>query len=137
MDIEVPVSLGELLDKISILDIKESKIMESKKRKLIRNENTLLRNFLKKIIRSSLDSSTKITMKEINIYLNKLKKINKILWNIEDKLRKHERDKVFDNNFIELARSVYLNNDKRAKTKLEINNKFGSQIVEVKSYEEY
>ena len=73
----------------------------------------------------------------IKKYLDELIKINSKLWRIEDDLREHERKKIFDQEFIELARSVYLTNDKRSHVKLEINKKFGSQIIEVKSYKKY
>ena len=74
---------------------------------------------------------------EILSLIEDLKKINSELWDIEDKLRECERKKIFDQSFVELARSVYLTNDKRSETKLEINKKFGSQIIEVKSYTKY
>ena len=128
MIINIPVSLGELVDKISILYIKRKNITEGEKVKLINQELSLLEKTLK-------DSLTNNNL--INKYLNELIIINSKLWKIEDDLRDNERKKFFNQDFIELARSVYLTNDKRSKIKLEINKKFGSQIIEVKSYTKY
>ena len=127
MIINTPVSLGELLDKISILHIKNKNINDNEKLKLVREEL----DFLNK----TLDNY--INRDEIQKYLDSLIEINSKLWVIEDDIRDSERNKNFDQNFIELARSVYFINDKRSKVKLDINNKFGSKIVEVKSYEKY
>jgi len=128
MIVNLPVSLGELIDKISILKIKRIYIQSVKKKKLINNELTLL----KKTLKNSLGEN-----KDIKKYLNKLIIINKKLWKIEDSIRACERKKKFDQEFIKLARSVYFVNDERSKIKFEINKKYGSQIVEVKSYETY
>ena len=127
MIINTPISLGELIDKISILVIKEKKITDEKKNNLIREELTLLKKTLNEVTKDSA----------INDYLNQLIDINSALWKIEDELRDCEKNKEFDKKFIDLARSVYITNDKRAEIKLEINNKFGSKIVEVKSYTKY
>jgi len=127
MIVNTPISLGELIDKISILIIKEKKITDEKKNNLIREELTLLRK--------TLDEAT--TNNSFNNYLNQLIDVNSILWKSEDEIRDCERNKIFDQKFIELARSIYITNDKRSEIKLEINNKFGSKIVEVKSYEKY
>ena len=127
MIINTPISLGELIDKISILVIKEKKIKDEKKNNLIRKELTLLRKTLDETINN----------KAINDYLNQLIDVNSALWKIEDEIRDCEKNKKFDQKFIELARSVYITNDRRAEIKLEINNKFGSKIVEVKSYTKY
>ena len=127
MIINTPISLGELIDKISILIIKEKKIRDMEKNSLIREELTLLKESLNKATND----------KSINNYLNQLIDINSALWKIEDELRDCEKNKEFDKKFIDLARSVYITNDKRAEIKLEINNKFGSKIVEVKSYTKY
>ena len=127
MNINTPISLGELIDKISILVIKEKKIKEEKKNNLIREELTLLRKTLNEAANNN----------SINDYLNQLIDVNSALWKIEDEIRDCERNKKFDQKFIELARSVYITNDRRAKIKLEINNKFGSKIVELKSYTKY
>ena len=127
MIINIPVSLGELVDKISILQIKRKNIRDKEKEKLINKELSLLKKTLKNSLNDNL----------IKKYLDELIKINSKLWRIEDDLREHERKKIFDQEFIELARSVYLTNDKRSHVKLEINKKFGSQIIEVKSYTKY
>ena len=127
MIINTPISLGELIDKISILLIKEKKIKDVKKIDLIHEELTLLKKTLNKVTKDSA----------IDDYLNQLIDINSALWKIEDELRDCEKNKEFDKKFIDLARSVYTTNDKRAEIKLEINNKFGSKIVEVKSYTKY
>ena len=127
MIINAPISLGELIDKISVLVIKEKKIKDEKKNNLIREELTLL----KKTLNEAGNNSS------INDYLNQLIEVNSTLWKIEDEIRECEKNKKFDQKFIELARSVYITNDKRAEIKLEINNKYGSKIVEVKSYTKY
>ena len=127
MIINTPISLGELIDKISILVIKEKKITDEKKNNLIREELTLL----KKTLNEAANNNS------INNYLNQLIDVNSTLWKIEDEIRDCEKNKKFDQKFIELARSVYITNDRRAEIKLEINNKFGSKIVEVKSYKKY
>ena len=127
MIINTPISLGELIDKISILVIKEKKIKDEKKNNLIREELTLLRKTLNEAANNN----------SINNYLNQLTDVNSALWEIEEEIRDCEKNKKFDQKFIELARSVYITNDKRAEIKLEINNKFGSKIVEVKSYTKY
>ena len=127
MIVNTPISLGELIDKISILVIKEKKITDKKKNNLIREELTLL----KKTLNEAANYNS------INNYLNQLIDVNSTLWQIEDEIRYCEKNKKFDQKFIELARSVYINNDRRAEIKLEINKKFGSKIVEVKSYTKY
>lgn len=128
MIINTPVSIGELVDKISILKIKKDNIKEEKKLKLIKDELQLLEKELSKIA---------INDPSIEKYLQKLVLTNSKLWKIEDNLRECERKKIFNQDFIELARSVYFTNDERSRIKLEINNNFGSKIVEVKSYKEY
>ena len=127
MIINTPVSLGELVDKISILHIKNINIKDNEKLKLIREELELLNQTLNKYIKNN----------DIQNYLDSLIEINSRLWVIEDDIRDCERNKKFDQTFIDLARSVYFTNDKRSEVKLEINKKFGSKIIEVKSYEEY
>lgn len=127
MIINTPVSLGELVDKISILHIKNINIKDDEKLKLIREELELLNLTLNKHIKKN----------DIQNYLDSLIEINSKLWVIEDDIRDCERNKKFDQTFIDLARSVYFTNDKRSEVKLEINKKFGSKIIEVKSYEEY
>ena len=127
MIISTPVSLGELVDKISILHIKNINIKDEEKLILIREELELLNQTLNKYIKNN----------DIQNYLDSLIEINSRLWVIEDDIRDCERNKKFDQTFIDLARSVYFTNDKRSEVKLEINKKFGSKIIEVKSYEEY
>ena len=127
MIINTPVSLGELVDKISILHIKNINIKDDEKLNLIREELELLNQTLNKHIKNN----------DIQNYLDSLIEINSRLWVIEDDIRDCERNKKFDQTFIDLARSVYFTNDKRSEVKLEINKKFGSKIIEVKSYEEY
>ena len=127
MIISTPVSLGELVDKISILHIKNINIKDVEKLKLIKEELELLNHTLNKHIKNN----------DIQNYLDSLIKINSKLWVIEDDIRDCERNKKFDQTFIDLARSVYFTNDKRSEIKLEVNKKFGSKIIEVKSYEKY
>jgi predicted nucleic acid-binding Zn-ribbon protein len=118
MKIEIPVSVGELLDKISILEIKslftDDEYVQKELEELNQIKNTL----------------TQYTLE----YEIQLKKINETLWEIEDKIRQKEKDKEFDNEFIELARSVYITNDKRAELKRKINEETGSQYKEIKLY---
>ena len=122
------ISPGELLDKIGILEIKLEKVKDKNALREIKKEYEIL----KKIQNSSIQLTD-----EIKNLFKSLKSINTILWNIEDKLRIHEKNKVFDENFIELARKVYINNDIRAKEKLKINEMLGSNIREVKQYVDY
>ena len=120
-----PISIGELIDKITILEIKQI-YMTGTKLKNINKEMKLLKNILQ-------DKNL-----EINIALIKnLKKINKKLWEIEDNIRIKESNQEFDEEFIKLARSVYIENDKRASIKKEINQKYNSDLVEEKSYKNY
>ena len=122
------ISAGELLDKISILEIKLKKIEDKNNREEIKKEYKIL----KEIQNSSIKFDDKI--KEL---FDSIKKVNIKLWNIEDKLRVCEKNKDFGKNFIELAREVYFNNDKRSKIKSEINKILGSNIREVKQYVNY
>ena len=127
MIINTPVSLGELVDKISILHIKNLNIKDSEKIKLVKEELSMLNK--------TLDDH--INRNDIQPHFDSLIAINTKLWVIEDDIRDCERNKIFDQKFIDLARSVYFTNDKRSAVKLEINKKFGSKIIEVKSYEKY
>ena len=127
MLINTPVSLGELLDKISILIIKEKNIVDDQKQYHIKNEL----DFLNETLENSISRS------QVKEYIEKLIKINSKLWLIEDDIRDCERKKQFDQKFIDLARAIYITNDRRSEVKLEINKKFGSKLVEVKSYEKY
>lgn len=128
MLIKIPVSVGELADKITILEIKKNKITDINNLKKIKNELSYLIDILKKKVK--IDQSIK---KEIS----SLKKINLKLWDIEDAKRMCEKKKIFGPKFVKLSRSVYILNDKRAEIKLKINNISGSNIVEVKSYNKY
>ena len=125
MLIKIPVSTGELVDKITILEIKKIKIKDKKKLNEIKKEHKYLKEILIKKIK--LD-------KKIKHEISSLKKINLFLWNIEDGKRAAERKKEFGKKFIALARNVYIYNDKRALIKLKINQITKSSIVEVKSH---
>ena len=127
MLINTPVSLGELLDKISILIIKEKNIVDTQKQYHIKNEL--------EVLNKTLENS--ISRSQVQKYIERLIAINSELWFIEDDIRDCEREKKFDQKFIDLAREVYIKNDRRSEIKLEINKKFGSELVEVKSYEKY
>ena len=124
MSCSVPVSIGELFDKYSILMIKEEKIKNKDQLKYVQEEKRSLENM-------------KHTFQIPPFLFQQLKSCNEQLWEIEDTIRKHEQNKLFDATFIETARSVYFLNDKRAALKKEINVLFNSNIMEVKSYETY
>ena len=124
----VEVSVGELLDKISILEIKKEKIKDAEKLKFINNEHSILKN--------QLDENIKSDEKLNNLYQS-LKEINSKLWVIEDDKRQCEKDKDFGEKFIKLSRDVHFLNDDRAKIKLEINDHTGAAIKEIKEYTSY
>ena len=126
--INVPISPGELVDKITILEIKKEFINNDNKLKNINHEYDLLM----KIYTTQISETDGIS--ELK---NKLKEINLELWKIEDDIRDCEREKSFSDTFIELARSVYFTNDRRSKVKLEINLLLNSNLVEEKSYKDY
>ena len=126
--IQSEISAGELLDKISILEIKIDKIKDK--------DNQIEINKEYKILKETKDLNIKTTVK-IESLFSELKKINLNLWYIEDKIRICEKNKDFGKNFIDLARNVYLNNDKRAKIKSEINKLLDSNIKEIKQYADY
>ena len=128
MLIKIPVSTGELVDKITILEIKKIKVHDKLKLADIEKEHKYLKDILVKKIKLDPYLKSKITA---------LKKINLKLWDIEDGKRKAERNKKFGKSFILLARNVYIYNDKRAQIKLIINKLTNSKIVEVKSYKSY
>tara|TARA_B110000967_G_C18531605_1_gene386135 strand:- start:237 stop:632 length:396 start_codon:yes stop_codon:yes gene_type:complete len=119
------ISAGELIDKITILEIKKIKIADRKKLEDVEKELSLLNNTLEEKIPD---------LSKIHILIDKLKAINLKLWDIENGKRMAEKNNNFDQKFIELSRSVYKNNDERARIKLEINNILGSNIKEVKSH---
>ena len=124
----VEISIGELLDKISILEIKKDKIKDPEKLKFVSNEHSLLKN--------QLDQNVKIDDIIEDLY-ESLKKINAKLWVTEDDKRQCEKDKDFGEKFIKLSRDIHFLNDERAKIKLEINNHTGSKIKEIKEYTNY
>ena len=124
----VEVSVGELLDKISILEIKKEKIKDSTKLKFITDEHSILK--------VQLDQNVKSNDK-LNSLFQSLKEINAKLWVIEDNKRLCEKNSDFTENFIKLSRDVHFLNDDRAKIKLEINNYTGSKIKEIKEYTSY
>ena len=124
----VEVSVGELLDKISILEIKSKKIKDLEKLKFINNEY--------KILKDQLDNNVK-NYSEIEHLFNSLKEINSKLWVIEDKKRLCEKNSDFGEKFIKLSRDVHFLNDERAKIKLNINERTGSKIKEIKEYTQY
>tara|TARA_X000001036_G_scaffold245957_1_gene229305 strand:- start:1706 stop:2095 length:390 start_codon:yes stop_codon:yes gene_type:complete len=124
----VEVSIGELLDKISILEIKQEKIKDSEKLKFISDEHFILKEQLDKNVKSD---------DKLDRLFRSLKDINSKLWIIEDDKRQCEKDKDFNEKFIKLSRDVHFLNDDRAKIKLEINNHTGSKIKEIKEYTSY
>ena len=124
----VEVSVGELLDKISILEIKKEKIKDTESLKFIDEEYNVLKAELDKNIKSD---------NKLNDLFNSLKEINSKLWIIEDEKRLCEKNKDFGEKFIKLSRDVHFLNDNRAKIKLEINNHTGSKIKEIKEYTNY
>jgi hypothetical protein len=124
----VEVSIGELLDKISILEIKQEKIKDPEKLKFISDEHSVLKDQLDQNVKSNND---------IKILFQSLKEINAKLWVIEDDKRQCEKEKDFTEKFIKLSRDVHFLNDDRAKIKLEINNLTGSKIKEIKEYTSY
>jgi len=128
MYVKIKISIGELVDKITILQIKKEMIVDESKLKKIENELNHLQSTL-----------TTISQKndKLDELMAQLKEINAKLWKIEDDIRLLEKENRFDNEFIELARSVYITNDKRFEIKNAINFEFSSEIAEVKSYEKY
>jgi len=128
MNIKVDLSPGELIDKITILEIKLEKISQPEKLDNVKREYGILKG----IIEKSIPASERLTA-----LTTELKEINERLWKIEDEIRDCERKKDFGQKFIELARSVYMNNDKRASVKRHINELLDSDIFEEKSYREY
>ena len=126
--IQAEISAGELFDKISILEIKLDKVKDTNDREIINKEYKVLKNA------KNLNVNSTDKIKEL---FKEIKEVNLNLWNIEDKIRICEKNKDFGQEFIELARGVYFNNDKRAKIKSEINKLLGSNIKEVKQYVNY
>ena len=128
MAISVSVSVGEAMDKLTILEIKSERIDNAEKLKNIHNEIAALK---------PVCSTTELTSPEVQKLVAALKSVNEALWEIEDKIRDKEAAKTFDEEFIALARSVYVTNDKRADLKKQINLATGSALVEEKSYQDY
>lgn len=124
----MPVSWGELLDKISILEIKKERILHSDKLKNICHELDLL---------SAVRNKDMMRVDGIEALCDALKEVNEALWDIEDDIRACEHKQDFGNEFIRLARAVYKTNDRRAELKYKVNALLGSDVVEEKSYEEY
>jgi chaperonin cofactor prefoldin len=128
MELLIPVSPGELLDKLSILEIKLERIDDQGKLINVRREHELLSRVWRE---SGLNDG------EIDALRRRLREVNESLWEIEDAIRDEEREKRFGDRFVELARSVYLRNDERAALKKRVNEHLGSEIVEEKSYRDY
>ena len=128
MQLQVPVSIGEVLDKITILQIKLARIPDKNKRTNIQNELDALQ---------PLVAGDVFATDEMEGLMTELKSVNEALWDIEDDIREKEAAKSFDAEFIRLARAVYVTNDKRAEIKKQINLATGSALVEEKSYESY
>ena len=128
MEIKVSISIGELIDKITILQIKKENIASEEKKENINYELGLLNNFYDQIYDDN---------NNIKIYLEELLKINLDLWDIEEKKRNCEKENKFDEEFIRLSRDVYIKNDLRYEIKNKINNMFGSEIIEEKSHSNY
>lgn len=124
----VPISPGELIDKITILEIKSQRMRDAAKLANVRTELTLLMDTWRASTRSAVDIGSEWTA---------LRAVNERLWVIEDQIRDKERDAQFDREFIELARAVYITNDERAAIKKRINTRLGSTLVEEKSYADY
>lgn len=127
-DITVPISPGELIDKLTILEIKSERMGDPKKLANVRHELDLL---------SAVWQASPYSRIDIDAERSALKRINSELWDIEDKIRDEERAQRFEKEFIALARAVYFTNDERAAVKRQINDKLGSKIVEEKSYADY
>lgn len=128
MSINIELSVGELLDKVTILQIKSERISDQAKLENINKELQVL---------TALWEASAYSKSDLKENIQALKEVNEALWDIEDKIRDKERDQSFDQAFIELARSVYFTNDKRAEIKKVINTKTGSELVEEKSYSDY
>ena len=124
----IEVSVGELLDKISILEIKQDKIKDLEKLKFIKEEYSILNDQLNKYVKSD---------EKLSNFFSSLKDINAKLWVIEDEKRQCEKDQNFTDKFIRLSRDVHFLNDERAKIKLEINDYTGSRVKEIKEYTKY
>jgi uncharacterized protein YukE len=128
MALKIEVSAGEFLDKLTILEIKSQRIQDPAKVKNVRKELQLLHDAW---------ASSQLSHKDISSQLRALKEVNETLWDIEDQIRRKEAEQLFDDQFVQLARSVYQYNDRRADIKRELNRILGSGLVEEKSYPDY
>ncbi len=128
MSIKIELSVGELLDKVTILQIKAERINDAAKLENINKELQVLQ---------SLWKASSYSQNDLDQNISDLKAVNEALWDIEDKIRDKESEQAFDQEFIELARCVYVTNDKRAEIKRTINTKTGSELIEEKSYSDY
>jgi chorismate mutase len=128
MNVNVEISIGEFFDKVTILEIKRERIQDADKLKNINNELDALNALLEQL---------PFSREQVTDEVGELKAINEKLWVIEDDIRDKEAAKSFDQEFIELARSVYITNDRRSDVKRDINIKLGSSFIEEKSYEQY
>jgi uncharacterized protein YukE len=128
MSLKIDVAAGEFLDKITILEIKSERIQDEAKLQNVRKELDLLR-------KTWADSP--LSQTDVSPHVEKLKRVNESLWDIEDQIRLKETENTFDDDFIQLARSVYKYNDKRAAIKRELNHLLGSELMEEKSYPDY
>lgn len=128
MSVLTELSYGEFLDKLAILEIKSERISDREKLENVKKEKAVLERIWQETHKGDIDISNEYKA---------LKEVNEKLWQIEDDIRDKERDKIFDQEFIELARSVYFTNDERARIKKDINLKLGSDLVEEKSYSDY
>lgn len=127
-ELSTPISIGELIDKITILEIKSAQIRDPAKLVNVRTELDLL---------NATWAASPASKTDISVERAQLKAVNEALWDIEDRIRLKEKSQAFDGEFIELARSVYFRNDERAAVKKAINLKLGSKLIEEKSYQDY
>ena len=128
MHLDVQTSPGEFLDKLTILEIKSERMTDAAKLANVCRELDLLR---------ATWAASPLAARDVSVLVGELKQVNEALWEIEDRIREHEASKRFDAGFIELARSVYITNDRRAAIKRELNVALGSQLIEEKSYKAY
>lgn len=135
MHVEIEVSPGQLVDQLTILQIKMERITDEQKLKNIRHEYIIHMSCFENIQRCIAGNKLDIT--DLDELCKKLKAVNEIIWEIEDGVRNCERNQTFDDNFIKLARGVYQNNDERARLKRKINEIFESDLMEEKSYAAY
>ena len=128
MSLHVQTSPGEFLDKLTILEIKSERIQDPAKLANVRRELDLLRGLWRE---------SPLSARDVSAVVERLKQVNEALWEIEDRIRDKEAARAFDSEFIELARSVYITNDRRASLKRELNLALGSDLIEEKSYKAY